>query len=72
MHSNILLKGTWMYQRADVPKFISLVESGLLSLGRRGGSEAPKEFSLDQWKEAFDYAAKNASGTGPVFIPGEM
>ena len=69
MHSNLLLKGTWMYQRQDVPKFIRLVENGNLVLGRRAGMEAPKEFELGQWKEAFDYAAENTLGAGAVFIP---
>ncbi|KPI45923.1 uncharacterized protein AB675_562 [Cyphellophora attinorum] len=70
MHWNLQLKGKWMYEREDVPKFLRLVEAGNLSLGGRAGAAAVKEFSLEQWKEAFDYASEHASdGQGTCLVP---
>jgi D-arabinose 1-dehydrogenase-like Zn-dependent alcohol dehydrogenase len=72
MHWNLQLKGKWMYEREDVPKFLRLVEAGNLSLGGRAGAVAVKEFGLGQWKEAFDYASDHASdGQGTCLVPSE-
>ena len=60
MHGNITLKGKWMYEREDIPKFMRLVTSGLLKLGPKGGNEITGKFGLEGWKEAFDLAAEKA------------
>lgn len=70
MRLNLQLRGKWMYERSDVPKLINLVEAGNCAIGEKGGFGRPKEFTLDQWKEALDYAADNSDGPGAVFIIG--
>jgi threonine dehydrogenase-like Zn-dependent dehydrogenase len=62
------LKGKWMYEREDVPKFLRLIENGNLPIGHRAGAPAPKTFGLGQWKEAFDHAADVVEGDGAVFV----
>ncbi|CRG83635.1 hypothetical protein PISL3812_00989 [Talaromyces islandicus] len=64
MHANIRLQGTWMCTRAQVTEGIKLVEKGLLRLG---GAEPPKEFGLEGWEEAFEYA--NTTALPTVILP---
>lgn len=70
MRLNLQLKGKWMYDRADVPKLIRLVEGGNCAVGERAGLGTAKQFGLEQWQEAFDYASEYADGAGAVFVPG--
>lgn len=71
MHSNIQLRGKWMYEREDVPALIRLVEAGNLVLGSQAGFAEPKEYRLDEWKEAFDHAYDADDGVGAVLVPGK-
>jgi D-arabinose 1-dehydrogenase-like Zn-dependent alcohol dehydrogenase len=63
MHANIRLQGTWMCTRAQVREGIKLAERGLLKLS----GSAPKEFALEAWDEAFEYA--NTTGLLTVIVP---
>jgi alcohol dehydrogenase len=56
MRNNITIRGQWMYPRDAVPRFISLVRSGLLSLDHVNVTEFP----LAGVNEAIAYAAAHA------------
>ncbi|KAK7523180.1 uncharacterized protein IWZ02DRAFT_469619 [Phyllosticta citriasiana] len=59
--------GTWIYTREQIDDFLRLVESGLLSLSKRGGLRVGATFGLEQWREAFE-AAKVAQTDETVAI----
>ncbi|ETN36681.1 uncharacterized protein HMPREF1541_08959 [Cyphellophora europaea CBS 101466] len=69
MHRNLQMKGKWMYEPSDVPRFIRLVEAGNCVLGERAGLPPPKEFALAQWKEAFDHASEQAGASSAILVP---
>lgn len=71
MRLNLQLKGKWMYERADVPRLVRLVEGGNCAIGERAGLGTAKEFGLEQWQEAFDYASEQEEGASAVFVPGQ-
>ncbi|KAI0184915.1 alcohol dehydrogenase GroES domain-containing protein [Xylaria flabelliformis] len=52
----LTLHGTFMYTRQQADELIKLVETGMLPIGSQGGFETPKEFTLEQWREAFEHA----------------
>jgi threonine dehydrogenase-like Zn-dependent dehydrogenase len=64
MRRNITLKGKWMYYRHDITSFIKMVELGVFNLDI---VKVTGKFPLEEWKEAFDSAAKN-SGIGEIAI----
>lgn len=63
MHKNIRLQGTWMCTRTQAKEGIKLAARGLLSLS----GSTPKEFALEAWDEAFEYA--NTTGLPTVLVP---
>ncbi|KAL2677739.1 hypothetical protein IWX47DRAFT_895071 [Phyllosticta citricarpa] len=67
MVRGLSMKGTWMYTREQIDDFLRLVESGLLSLSKRGGLRVGATFGLEQWREAFE-AAKVAQTDETVAI----
>ena len=70
MHRNMRLYGKWMYERSDIAYLFKLIEHGLLKLDEAGGIEQPKTFTLEQWEEAFDVAAKETGfGKSAVILP---
>jgi hypothetical protein len=57
-----------MYPREAVPELIKMVEVGVLKLGQ--GRKCGR-FGLEEWKRAFDCAAKNAGiGSLTLIAPG--
>ena len=69
MHSNLQMKGCWMYTPDDVRSLIRFVEAGSLLLGEKASMSQPKEFSMQDWKKAFDYAFEDESGAGAIIVP---
>jgi len=69
MRRNLTLKGTWMYTRAQILSFVQLVDSGLLSLGEKGGVTIEGKFELEQWKEAFEAASVAGPEKTVVIVP---
>nr|POE54228.1 hypothetical protein CFP56_63531 [Quercus suber] len=59
MHRNMRLYGKWMYERTDVADMIKMVETGALRLGQKGGLCLAGEYSLEEWKDAWDHAAED-------------
>lgn len=69
MHWNITVKGKWMFERQDALHMIKMVEAGNMVLGDRAGLGGFKEYSLEQWQEAFAQAKDTAAGAGAVLVP---
>ncbi|KPI34710.1 Alcohol dehydrogenase [Cyphellophora attinorum] len=67
MIKNITIKGQFMYRREDVDGLIRLAESGVLKLGRAGGSEVVRSFKLEEADEALDFAEKTR-GVGRLVV----
>ncbi|KAK3643207.1 hypothetical protein LTR56_010354 [Elasticomyces elasticus] len=61
MRKNLRLQGKWMCERSDIADLFKMIETGVLKLGAKGGVEVVGEYPLEQWKEAWDAAAENAS-----------
>ncbi|RDW56933.1 hypothetical protein BP5796_13000 [Coleophoma crateriformis] len=59
MLKDIKIHGKWMYSREDAGLLVKMVEIGLLSLEERNGITVLGTYPLDEWKAAFDLAAKN-------------
>lgn len=59
MHFDLTLKGKWMYSRENVRDLVKLIENGGLRLGRDTAMSSvdSRAFELQNWEEAFDYAA---------------
>jgi len=76
MHSDITIKGKWMFEPVDVKRFIGLVEMGVVRMydEKEGGvkpwsGKCIKKFKLHAWKEGFDEAERLGSGGFVVFEP---
>ena len=70
MHSNLTLKGKWMYEREDIKSMLKMVENGVLKLGESAGLRVVGKFGLEDWDEAFTAAEKNAGlGQAAVITP---
>ncbi|KAL3449606.1 hypothetical protein BJX65DRAFT_306146 [Aspergillus insuetus] len=65
MVHNITLKGKMMYERETIVDFVKMLERGLLPLGK--DLMDTKDFSLEDWKTAFDVAAEH-SGVGKCVV----
>ncbi|KAJ6009625.1 hypothetical protein N7522_004641 [Penicillium canescens] len=59
MHLNLQIIGKLMVTRTGVDLTLKMANSGVLKLGKRGGS-THNVYSLEQHHEAFRYAAKNS------------
>ncbi|PCD25915.1 hypothetical protein AU210_012349 [Fusarium oxysporum f. sp. radicis-cucumerinum] len=59
MHQNIKIIGKAMVTRAGIESTIKMVNSGVLKLGKRGGS-SHKVYKLEEHHEAFEDAKKNS------------
>lgn len=67
MHFNLSLRGKWMFEREDVARLIKMVETGILTTKADTDDRCVGTFGLEQWKEAFDLAAKHV-GSGFVLL----
>jgi threonine dehydrogenase-like Zn-dependent dehydrogenase len=68
MHSNILLKGTWMFPREAVGEVIKMVETDVLRIGEESlGQRHIAKFGLEEWDQAFTAAAEN-TGMGDLVL----
>lgn len=65
MHRDLQMKGKWMYSRQNVTDLIKMVEIGLLKLDGR----KVERFALEDWRRAFDTAAKYSKSDGAVLVP---
>lgn len=61
MHQDIKVHGKWMLERDAIKRFVQLVNSGLLKLGKAGGVEIVGAWQLDDWDAAFTAASENSS-----------
>ncbi|TGJ87945.1 hypothetical protein E0Z10_g831 [Xylaria hypoxylon] len=68
MRSNITLKGTWMYTRADCQAFLGLMTTGVIDV--RKLVQVVEMFKLEEWEKAFDMAAEHGRlGQIVMFAP---
>ena len=67
MHSNLTLKGKWMFEREDIKSMIKMVENGVMKLGESAGLKIVGKFGLEDWDKAFTAAEKNA-GVGEMIL----
>jgi threonine dehydrogenase-like Zn-dependent dehydrogenase len=58
--NSLTVKGKFMYEREDARQLIKMAETGVLKLGKEGGTEVVGRFKLEEVEEAFALAAKNA------------
>ncbi|RFU72708.1 alcohol dehydrogenase [Trichoderma arundinaceum] len=63
--NDITIKGKFMYEREDVAQFIKMLEIGMFPRGDH--FVVPKNFSLDDWKPAFNMAA-HYTGVGRFVV----
>tara|TARA_R110002003_G_scaffold6_7_gene332 strand:+ start:10238 stop:10618 length:381 start_codon:yes stop_codon:yes gene_type:complete len=68
MRKNLVLRGKWMCERADVKSLIRLVEAGILKVGERGGVKIVGEFGFEDWEEAFEVASREAGWDKAVIL----
>lgn len=67
MHANVVIKGTWMFTRAQGEGLVRMVEAGLVRLER---SWRVRTFALDEWRKAWDYAEWGGGrGERAVLVP---
>jgi D-arabinose 1-dehydrogenase-like Zn-dependent alcohol dehydrogenase len=67
MRKNLHIRGRYMYDRAQVLQYIKMIEVGNLKIGKEVGIETVGSFSLDQFENALDKAAR-VSGWGKQVI----
>ncbi|KAJ6013224.1 isopropanol dehydrogenase [Penicillium herquei] len=63
MFKSIRIQGRFMYDRRHVLQMIQMIESGLLTLGRKSGITRTEEFGLEEIEGALE-AAGDLSGWG--------
>ncbi|PHH84441.1 hypothetical protein CDD83_1937 [Cordyceps sp. RAO-2017] len=69
MPNNITLKGKMMYERADIVRFVKMLERGLFARGK--SFVDVKRFALDEWEQGLKAAADHAGiGKCTVLVPG--
>lgn len=68
MYQNKKLFGNFMYEHSDVSDLFKLVELGIIKLNKAGGVEIVGKYDLEDWKEAWDVAAANATFGRQVVI----
>ena len=70
MFNDLLLKGKFMCDRADVEMMIRLVRAGLVDLSEKAGVSLIGKYKLEEWDAALTAAAKNAGpGETVLFTP---
>lgn len=68
MRFNIEMKGKWMFERQDVRDMIRMVEVGNLKLVSGEDGSKLKGFTLEEWKEAFEWGFEHTGlGEGAYF-----
>ena len=67
MRLDIKLYGKWLYNRDDVTLLVKMIDIGLLKSDNGVGVKIIGKYQLEQWKETFDVAAKNA-GQGQLSL----
>lgn len=68
VHGNKALLGWWMYTPAQLKAIIHLIETGVLKLGEKRGLLCKGIFSLEEWEEGFDLAAREAKAGSFVLL----
>lgn len=68
MFKSLRLQGRFMYSREHVLRFIQMVESGLLPLGKKAGILYTEEFGLDNVEGALEAASKLSGWGGHVIL----
>ncbi|KAH7081314.1 alcohol dehydrogenase [Paraphoma chrysanthemicola] len=71
MRKNLVLRGKWMCERADVKHLVRMVENGILKIGERGGVKSVGEYGFEDWEEAFEVASKEAGWDSAVILRAE-
>ncbi|KAH7091478.1 alcohol dehydrogenase [Paraphoma chrysanthemicola] len=71
MRKNLVLRGKWMYERADLKHLVRMVENGILKIGERGGVKTVGEYGFGDWEEAFEVASKEAGWDSAVILRAE-
>ena len=66
-HSNLTLKGKWMFEREDFQSMIKMVENGVMKLGENAGLRVVGKFGLEDWDKTSTAAEKNA-GVGETAL----
>ncbi|KAJ5887522.1 hypothetical protein N7495_007563 [Penicillium taxi] len=67
MFRSLRIQGRFMYERRHIIQLIKMIESGLLSLGKKIGVHQAKEFGLESIDVALEEAAK-LTGWGPHVV----
>ncbi|KAI8240951.1 Alcohol dehydrogenase 2 [Colletotrichum sp. SAR 10_99] len=69
MVRNIIIKGQYMYIRAELVSLVKMVETGVIKLGKDAGHQiVNRGFSLEEWEEAVTIAEKATSWGQQVLI----
>jgi threonine dehydrogenase-like Zn-dependent dehydrogenase len=68
MRKNLVLRGKWMCERADVKSLIRLVEAGILKVGETGGVNIVGEFGFEDWEKAFEVASRDSGWDKAVIL----
>jgi D-arabinose 1-dehydrogenase-like Zn-dependent alcohol dehydrogenase len=63
----LTVRGTWMCTREQTVQLLTMVESGVLPLGKKAGQGPVVSFKLDEWKQALE-AAEERTGPGEIVI----
>ncbi|KAJ6445313.1 GroES-like protein [Purpureocillium lavendulum] len=70
MGKGLSIRGTFMYTREQMDSLIRLIETGMLTLGKKAGVETTGKFALGEWETAFEAAARDAGpGKATYFVP---
>lgn len=67
-HGLKALLGWWMYTPQQLKTLILLIETGVLTLGKRRGFVCKGVFSLDEWEKGFSLAAREAKAGSFVLL----
>jgi threonine dehydrogenase-like Zn-dependent dehydrogenase len=68
MFKNLVVRGRFMYDRAQLQKTIKLAEQGRLKLGKKAGKNMIGSFDIDHVEEAMQVAEKNPGYTNLIVL----
>lgn len=70
MHQKLTLKSKWKFEREEVKGMITIVENGVLQLGKSTGLRILDSFESEDWDEPFTAVEKYAGmGESAVDTP---
>lgn len=70
MFNNIVVRGNFMYERAQALQLIKMAESGILKIGSHVGQSVDQTFGLEKIGSALEAAGKTAGwGTTVALVP---